>query len=643
MPGIFGFVRDISASSASEMATGMAHALEQAARFKPELHTQEGMAIGRTSLGILNPATQPTWNEARSACVVLEGELYDRPALIQRLGLAGRDLKGQSDAQLILALYEHDGEDFAACLNGQFAMAIWDQAQRKLLLASDRLGLHPLYYHHRRGVFAFASGVRALLVDPDLPRTVDTTAIAEFMTFDHLLGLRTLLTDVHLLPQASVLTVQDGQVNIRRYWEARFVKHYPIRDEAEYAEQMIFHLRQAVQRQDHDEIPAGLMLSGGLDSRILLALLAENTTHKLQTFTWSIPGSDDARYASEIARMVGAEHHFFELQPTWMLDKAENGVRITDGMGNLVNLHAIAALEDETRYAKVLYKGFLGDAMLGFGLRPRYWADYAEEDLVEAHLEAYRDYNVLIYDFPEHDALFTPAFQRQVGGSIRSDYLAAALATGSHQLADQRIYLDLTQRVPRMTINGVAVVRDLAVARLPFADNDLVDFSLTLPPYMRYERSLVSRAFAEAFPRLAKVPVTSTGYPLTACARDLALRARQLAHWHLDKRGMGWVTGPLRRPYKDYNKWFRTVLRGMVEDTLLSPHSLGRGYFRPEAIRSVVEKQMAGENHAVRLGSLMAIEMWHRQFIDQSPSGVSTAGSQAAARPTPQAQETAVL
>ena len=184
------------------------------------------------------------------------------------------------------------------------------------------------------------------------------------------------------------------------------------------------------------------------------------------------------------------------------------------------------------------------------------------------------------------------------------------------ELALQRIYFDLTQRVPRMTLNGVLVLRDRAVVRLPFADNELVDFSLTVPPGLNLGREIMMEAFRRSYPELSQVPTTTTGRPVVSCFRDVVLRARSLAQWHLRKRGMGWLAGPATRPYKDYDRWFRHDLKDWIRDLLLGKSALERGYFDPKFVHSLVESHMSGENHAVRLGSLASLELWHRMYLD---------------------------
>lgn len=619
MPGLFGFVQNRERSAAVPLLERMADALEPETRFKRAFHTEDGFGAGRASLAIGDTSRQPVWNAGQTVMLMMEGELYDRPAQYARLAKAGdTQPPAGSDAELMLRLFEQFGRAFVDTLNGQFLVLIWDTLQHALLIANDRLGLYPLYYSQTSAGLVFASGVRALLMDAQVSREVDRVAIQEYLTFDHILGQRTLLANVHLLPQGSLLSFSaDEGLSIRPYYDLHYETAYSLRSEADYFDELLALLRQAAQRQAPGGLPAGLMLSGGLDSRMLLALFAEQGAETaLQTFTWSIPGSFDARYAAEAARKAGQSHHFFELKPDWLLESSEKAVRITDGMGNLVNLHALATLEQEADYASLIYKGFMGDAMFGFGLRPRFWSLYDQKTKFEVHLEAYRDYNVLSFDLPEHARIFTPEFLQAVDGGLRSDYEAGILACNSPDMADQRCYFDLYQRVPRMTLNGVQVVRDRALVRLPFCDNDLVEFSARTPPFLRFERRIMDDAFIRAFPHLARIPLTNTNLPMVSCAREVWMRNVQFVQWHLRNRGLGRLAGPAGRPYKDYNTWFRTILRPWVEQTLLSPRSLERGYLRPEAIRKVVEDHMAGKNQAVRLGELMSIELWHRMALD---------------------------
>jgi asparagine synthase (glutamine-hydrolysing) len=223
MPGLVGFIGDASPEESRTLIESMAAALHPEPRFRKDLYATQGIGLGRVSLGLVNSAPQPIWNEDRSICVVMEGEIYDYQDLKRKLVDRGYQFSSNNnDAEFILHLYEEKGEDFAFELNGQFAIAIWDQRQQTLILAKDFLGLVPLYYTQFNGHFLFASGVRAILADPSFPRKVDLIAVAQFLTFDHLLDDSTLVEAVKLLPPGTTLTYQHGRVNVKSYWKPQY-------------------------------------------------------------------------------------------------------------------------------------------------------------------------------------------------------------------------------------------------------------------------------------------------------------------------------------------------------------------------------------------------------------------------------------
>lgn len=603
-----------SGDASRALLSAMAHALEPGGPFRTALHVDAGVGIGRVGLEFLGSGAEIAWNRTGTRCLVMEGELFDTGALE---AMVARDGGGpvRTHADLLVRLYDLEGAAGCARLNGAFVAATWDRARRELSLFNDRLGLHPLYYSRTGQAVVFASGVRALLADEAVDRRVDRVAINQFLVFDHVLDRRTLLESVSLFPQASVMTVRDDHFGIEPYWTLRYPRVYNPRPEVEYVEEFAQHLRTALTRQQPHGRRAAVLLSGGLDSRLLLGPLAELGA-PLETLTFGIPGCDDAKVAQEVARHLRVPHRFFELKKDWLCEMAAEAIRATDGLGNIVNLHVIATREEQSRHADLLYKGFMGDALLGFALKRQMWADYEGPERYDVHLGVHASQGVINYTPAEQVDLLTDRFRADVGDCVYREYREGMDRAGTPQLANQRLYFDLTQRVPRMTINGVEVARTRAAVRLPFCDNDLVDFVLTIPPGFLFERYLPKRALVQYYPRLARIPIAGTGRPLASCARDIMAQTRELLAWHLRKRGLRALAGSGPRPYKDYNRWFRTTLRPWVEQILLAPRTLERGYFRPESLRRLVSEHMAGSNHAVRLGALLTVELWHRQFLD---------------------------
>jgi asparagine synthase (glutamine-hydrolysing) len=601
----------------------MARALEPNDRFRIELHHEAGLGFGRVALPFYRNGAQPVWDETTGLGVIMEGELYNPEELRSLLPDAEKPRPEEGDAGLLLRLYRAHGEDFAIRVNGAFVAAFWDRRNRRLALMNDRLGLYPLYWAEDNGGFSFASGVRALLADPALRRRTDRLAMAQFLTFDHVLGSRTLLEDVHLLTPGSVLIWENGQVSERSYWRPIHPDYYPLRTEVAWMDDLIQHLRQAVRRQAPNGHPAGMLLSGGLDSRVILAFLAEQSEDvSLSAFTWGISDCDDVRFARALAREAGMVHHFSELRPDWLLGGADEAIRVSDGLGNIVNMHALTIAEAAGQHAQVIYKGFLGDAMFGFGLRHYHYARYEPAVWAEAHMQAFRDRGVITFDAAAREELFSDGFKATIGDGLMESFAEVLAESPSSDLSDQRIAYDFRQRVPRMTLNGVEALRGHVIARLPFAENDLVAFSLTIPPGLRYDRRLVKNAFIRAFPAYAQIPTTETGLPMMDNLTTVRIQAENWARWHL-RRVAPRVRYPARRPYKDYANWFRTVLRPWLEATLLNPQALDRGDFKPEAVRRLVSEHMAGSDHTVKLGALMTLELWRSKYVDGDATRVA--------------------
>lgn len=618
MPGLVGFAGEWKVAEADLLLRQMGQTLEPEERFQRDFYTADGVGLGRVSLGLLNPQAQPVWDPDKQCALMLEGEVLDYAAHKQTLVQKGYAFRTHNDAEFVLAMYLEYGEAFVERLNGAFAIAIWDTRTQKLVLVNDRWSLFPLYYTQTAVGLLFGSGVRALLADPHVSREVDQLSLGQLISFDHVLGEGTLLTAVKLLRPAHILTWREGVLAVRPYWQLRHPEHYPLKRETEWMDELAHYWAQAVRRQNYDQLSPGILLSGGLDSRMVLAELGQmRSDGSLHALTWGIPGCDDARFAHQLSRKAAAHYHFYELKPDWLLHKAAEGIHLTDGMANLVNLHAMANLEAQTDHVQVIYKGFMGDAMLGFPLRYQHWAHYTREDSYEAHHQVHADQGVMTFDGDEYKQLFTVASLAQMPCTPDESYRAALDAYQPRFMSEQRVHYSMTQRTPRMALNGVLVVRGRTAVRLPFVDNDLVDFAVTVPPGLLYQRRLVRQTFIRDYPELAKVPATDTGLPMMDCFQDVRLRAENFVRGQLNRRGMKWVQYPNKRKYQNYNLWFRTALRDWTEGILLDKRTLERGYFQPDYIHNLVTNHMNGTvDKAGQLGALLSIELWHRQMID---------------------------
>jgi asparagine synthase (glutamine-hydrolysing) len=255
--------------------------------------------------------------------IVFNGEIYNFIDLRRELETRGAVFRSHSDTEVILGAYREWGTECLSRLNGMFAFALHDAEQDILLLARDRAGEKPLFYHHANGTLRFASELKALLADPALSRRIDSEALDCFLALGHVPGERCILQGFSKLPPAHALSfdLKSGTVKVWRYWQLPELEptavHGPVNEPA-LLDELEFLLRDAVRRQLIADVPVGVLLSGGVDSSLITAMAARDVK-RLKTFTIRFPGHgtlDETKHARLIARHFDTEHVELEAQPS---------------------------------------------------------------------------------------------------------------------------------------------------------------------------------------------------------------------------------------------------------------------------------------------------------------------------------------
>ena len=265
------------------------------------------------------------------------------------------------------------------------------------------------------------------------------------------------------------------------------------------------------------------------------------------------------------------------------------------------------------RHVRFLFTGSLGDSLISGKFGRDLLTIYDETTLAQKLFHKRKR----VFSEAEQADLFSDEFRHQVQqGHIFDVYRRSLGRVKAPMATSKRLYHSIRQANRRWILEGQRLLRSQVEVRLPFYDNDLVDFMLTVPPGWLLEGYLYNQAINQASPTLAKIPYDATGLPLVPCMRDVAIRADRQLRWRLREIGLKWVPEIERKPYTDYNGWMRTALRPWVQETLLSPRALERGYFKPEQVRNVVAEHMAGTDHARKLGVLLTFELWHKLFLD---------------------------
>ncbi len=267
------------------------------------VYTDTGVSLGHRRLSIIDLSEhgrQPMSNEDGTVWVTYNGEIYNFPELRRTLEAKGHVFRSRTDTEVIVHAYEEYGPDCVKRFNGMFAFAIWDHHRRELVLARDRIGIKPLYYHWMHGKLVFASEIKAILQAPEVERDINTQALYHYMGYEFVPAPDTMFRHVHKLPPGHYLRLQDGQMTIQRYWDLTFQEAG--QTPSQYAEQMREHLTESVRKRLISDVPLGVFLSGGLDSSTLVALMSHCGVEPIKTFAL---GYDDPSFSElDYARIV---------------------------------------------------------------------------------------------------------------------------------------------------------------------------------------------------------------------------------------------------------------------------------------------------------------------------------------------------
>jgi len=613
MPGLFGLVcRDSTDLLTRLERMGEAlHAGHERVRDR-WVNEVTGVALGRESLGVFNPGAQPVFNAAGTLVLVMEGELFETGGLCQELARKGYPAMQASDPELALYLYESEGVGGFCRLQGVFALAVWDVERRQLVLANDRFGLRPLYYTQGPGLFAFAGEIKGLLALEGVSREIDDDAVAEFFAFEHVMGDKTLFREIHLLPPATVLTVRDGVVSRSSYWSLEYAPVSAERSEEAWVEEMVDLLSQAVRRRLREGVVVGLPLSGGLDSRTLLAVATQVLGVSLRTYTYGLPGSQDICRAQEVARVAGVPQRTLYLAEDYLSAYAEQTVERGEGLLSCLHSHGFAlhAMADECQVM-----------MLGNGADILFYTfrSYRPQLLTMQDGLAMNLFRVTNHPFREEEMahLFSeqyyPRIKERAFASLESA-LAKLSPNSVDNIYDAHRLLGYHRR---SVLQGLFTINHRLEYREPYYDYDVVDFALRVPPHLRWNRKIHRMVLARLSPALARLP---EGAP----AKPHGLRWVWQLTWQRLKR-LGTRLGLARPAWLRHHSYnfaglsylLQTANRAWVEGILLSPRTLERGYFRPETIRQLVSDHMSGQrNVSYQLGVLVTFELWHRRFLD---------------------------
>lgn len=609
MPGIAGIL-DLNGTDLTHRLVRMLGSLKAEDWHKTDSFTEPGFGIGRVSLGVINAAPQPVFNSDRSLLLCMAGEIYSYPEEAPKLYGSSGSSSSDNDAKRVLQLIERRGIEAVNQLNGAFVLALWNSQERSLTIANDRFGLKPVYYFHEDNLFLFASEVKVLLAAAEVNQEADPQAVLEFLTFEFILGGKTFFKKIKVLDPASILVFKNGDLVVKRYWEAgwphdgnSFFKNDPV----ERGKQL---LCQAVERQTREKKGVALALSGGLDSRLILAAATE-VGRPVPTFTFGQKDCDDRKIAQLVAETAGSDNYFFELSSGYLSRWAERGVWQTDGMDNCTNFAGIELHSKVGEKWRIVLNGSGGNELWG-GISPgllKFLFIQDKKKLTEAF------FRKMSTGFSEASCpeLFQPGFYVKIKGAAYDSFMESLSRAPDQSPLGKIYHFYRHEKTRRGTLMGLVMDSDQIEYRLPFFDYDLFDFILTIPNKLRVLAQFKRRLIVRKFPRMAFIPYQRTG--LSVDASLISILFRRFGNRFVSFFQKGGLLAD--RGCVDNAGWLRNELQDFVNSTLLNPKALDRGYFKPEYIRRLVERHLSGkQNFSSQLGLLLTFELWNRLFID---------------------------
>lgn len=623
MCGIVGILNLNHQPADPEILTLMTDALSHRGPDGEGVWTDGNLGLGHRRLAIIDLSSrghQPMLDEQENYAIVYNGEIYNHPGIRQELQNRGHRFRSRTDTEVVLHAYMEWGEDCVRRFNGMFALAIWDRKRQELFLARDRYGIKPLYYYFDNRRFLFASEQKGILACPRVQREPDLEALLEYFTFQNLFTDRTLLKGIRVFPPAcwARLSTEKADLIPMQYWDFDFREPEKYRREEEYREELSFLFRQAVQRQLISDVEVGAYLSGGMDSGAITAIAAEEFPY-IKSFTCGFDlhsvsglelGFDERERAELMSYLFKTEHYEMVLKAgdlerilpelAWHLEEP----RVGQSYPNFY----VARLA--SRFVKVVLSGTGGDEIFG-GYPWRYYRAMINSSF-EDYLDKYYEFWQRLIPEEEISRVFAPVWKHVRHLSTR-DIFKGVFKQHPHHMEKPEDYVNHSMYFEARTfLHGLLIVEDKISmsqgleSRLPFLDNDLVEFGMRLPLNLKLRNVQEIVRLNENEPG----PKTRKYFQKT---NDGKLLLRQMME--------GYVPPEIHQAEKQGfsapdASWFRGesidyVRRILFDDNARIYQFLDRG-----AVQNLLNKHLSGrENYRLFIWSLLNFEWWCRKYI----------------------------
>jgi asparagine synthase (glutamine-hydrolysing) len=581
-----------------------------------------GLAHRRLAIIDLSPAGhQPMVSEDGRYVLVYNGEVYNFAELRAELEALGHQFVSRSDSEVVLKALAHWGIGAVTRFNGMFAFALLDRTSRRMYLARDRYGIKPLYYAQAGGKLLFASEIKAIVAHGEYRTRIDVEGLFEYLTFQNFFTDRTLFGGVQLLPAGCTMTIDcaSGRVEPpRQYWDYSFEEPTSPASDGEYVEELDRLIRQAVSRQLVSDVDLGSYLSGGMDSGSLTALAARELPY-IKSFTCGFDlnsasgvelGFDERATAEYMSYLFKTEHYEMVLKAgdmervlprlAWHLEEP----RVGQSYPNFY------AAQLASKFVKVVLSGAGGDEIFA-GYPWRYYRAVVNDDF-EHYADKYYAFWQRLVPGDSMASVLAPVWNDVKHVSTR-DIFRGVFNTHAHTLTRPEDYINHSLYFEAKTfLHGLLVVEDkLSMAhsletRVPFLDNDLVDFAMKIPARLKLGN------LTEVV-RLNENEPGSKTLKYFQKTRDGKLLLRRVMERYIPSQ----ITERAKQGFSAPDaSWFKGESIDYVRRALCDPRARIYEYLDAGAVQSLVSDHLEGrENRRLLIWSLLNLETWCRKFL----------------------------
>jgi asparagine synthase (glutamine-hydrolysing) len=599
-----------------------------------------GLGMRRLSIIDLSGGHQPIHNEDKTIWAVFNGEIYNFPELRAELESRGHKFYTHSDTEVIVHLYEEMGPDCVRKLRGMFAIALFDQRRESLLLARDRLGKKPLHYALHNGRLFFGSEIKAILAAAPELSEVSQEGLLQYFYFGYIVDPLTVFRKIRKLPPGFLLEYVGGRVDMRKYWDLPAFDVPNPMPEQELLEQLEQRLAEAVRIRLISDVPLGALLSGGVDSSIVVALMARASTAPVRTFSIGFRNQrfDETQYARTVAKRFGTDHHELIVDADIEQTLEHLSSTLEEPFGDSSMLPTYHVCRIARKYVTVALSGDGGDEFfagydrysLAMKRRNLSWFPQTAASFYRRQIHhrlpfstygRNRFWNVLLNSRDRYldDVSYLPVLHRE-RAIFTDDFLqrAAELPDSFKPFQDiyddapargvlsRLMYLDAKTYLPGdilTKVDRMSMAVSLEV-RVPLLDHVFVEWAAAMPEEWKFRKG-------------------ERKYILKKLAERLGIPGEVL---HRRKQGF-------QLPLVD---WIRNELKEQFVALLLEPRTLNRGYFKPQAVRALVQEHLSGRrNRSGILWRMLVLELWHRNFLEAGKFAPLSAPVDASRIPAP--------